>query len=247
MDKWDKSYPKIDSLEVFSKLLTERGRTLIEKVEPKYYQRFKTCEKLGLNANQTHNECDPLLIGNLNKFVNILEALYEVRYYWKRLTETSRLLEVKPPVTEPEQINNAQWFTYSLDSYWHAQYGFLERIKILLNRLERAFKLKKDAEERILLREFIDLIEQAHSITKAARDPIAHQQSMGIEGWRVRHDWEASLVRESKWDFIEVYDNRMLYDKEFYLGYIRQWVEAIYETMGNVFRRLALLPLDKLG
>ena len=247
MDKWDKSYQKIDSLEIFSKLLTERGRTLMEKVEPKYYQRFKTCEKLGLNTNQTHNECDPLLIGNLNKFVDILEALYEVRYYWKRLTETSRLLEVKPPVTEPGQINNAQWFTYNLDSYWHAQYGFLQRIKTLLTRLERAFKLKKDAEERILLREFIDLIEQAHSITKIVRDPIAHWQSQGIEGWRVRHDWESSLIREGKWDFIEVYDNRMLYDKEFYLGYLRQWVRAIYETMGNVFKRLTLFPLDKLG
>ena len=247
MDEWDKSYQKIDSLEVFSKLLTERGRTLIEKVEPKYYQRFKTCEKLGLNANQTHNECDPLLIGNLNKYVDILEALYEVRYYWKRLTETSRLLEVKPPVTEPEQINNAQWYTYNLDSYWHAQYGLLERIKIFLTRLERAFKLKKDAEERKLLREFIDLIEQAHSITKVARDPIAHKQSQGVEGWRVRHDWESSLIIEEKSDFIEIYDNRMLYDKEFYLGYIRQWVQTIYETMGNVFRRLALLPLDKLG
>jgi len=241
-----KPYPVIPSLEKFWELLQQHGQTLLGELEPAYYTRFETCKKLGLSPKQTHKECDPLLSGKFNRLVDLLESLYEVRYYWKRLTEVARLLEVTPPVTTPSQISEAQWFIYNLDSYSHAEYGLLERIKKFLTQLERRLKLKQDAPERRIIREHINLLELPRSGARMVRDPLAHFQSQGVVGWRNDHQWEASLLADDEADFIEIYDTRMLHDKEFYLGYIRQWVPNFYETIDSIFQQLASFPIDKL-
>jgi len=241
-----KNYPLIDPLESFWELLNLHGQKLLEELEPDYCKRFIDCKKLGLTPRQTHAACDSLLRGRFKGFVELIEALHEVRYYWKRLSEISRLLESAPPTTSPYQINNAQWFVYNLDSYWYAVYGLEERLITFLTRLERCFQGKEKTEIRAQIRNYVQTIKQIHIGTKKARDPMVHMRSQGVVGWRDGHDWEASLLVEEKMDFIEIYDNRMLHDKEFYLGYIRAWVPMINETLDNIFKQLSLFPIGQL-
>ena len=240
------SYPVIPPLGQFRNLLEDQGVTILRESEPAYVKRFETCLTLGLNPSQVLSECNPLLSGKFSKFVDLLESLYEVKYYWKRLTETARLLEVKVPKTPVHQINEASWFVCNLDAYLHATYGLEERIITFLTRFERMYKSPSTEETELLelWTKAIKLIKTKG--TKKMRDPVAHIRSQGVQGWRDDHQWEAALVRNDRLDLIEIYDNNFLQHKKFYLSYIRIWVPQYFEWLSVIFDRLCTFSFDKL-
>lgn len=240
------SYPVIKTIEQFRNLLEDRGVAILREKEPAYVKRFETCLTLGLNPSQVLSECNPLLSDKFGKFVDLLESLYEVRYYWKRLTETARLLEVNVPETPFNQISEASWFIYNLDAYLHAEYGLEDRVITFLTRFKRVYKLPS-TEERDLLEMWIKAIKIVKTKgTKKLRDPLAHIRSQDVQGWRYDHQWEAALVRNDKADLIEIYDNNFLQHREFYLSYIRIWVPQSFEMLSTMFGRLCTFSLDKL-
>jgi len=240
------SYQVIHSYGKFKELIYQRGLVLLQKKEPSYYTRFRTCETLRLEPSQTLKECNPLLSGKFNRFVDLLESLYEVGYYWKRLTETARLLEVNVPGTPHQQMDESSWFIYNLDSYWHAAYGLEERIIKFLTIFKRVYKSPSN-EEAALLDIWIKATKMLKTeATKKVRDPLAHFRSQGVQGWRNDHQWEASLLRNEKADFIEIYDNNYLQHRDFYLGNVRNWVPQYYETLSIIFDRLCSFPLNRL-
>jgi hypothetical protein len=240
------SYPVIPPLERFRNLLEDRGITILPEREPAYVERFETCLTFGLNPTQVLSECNPLLSGKFSKFVDLLESFYEVRYYWKRLTETARLLEVSVPETPFNQISEASWFIYNLDSYWHAVYGLEDRIITFLTRLKRMYE-SPSTEDTELLEIWTKAIKTVKTKgTKKVRDPLAHTRSQGVQGWRDDHQWEAALVRNYRADFIEIYDNNFLQHKEFYSTYVRMCVSQYWEMLSTMFDRLCTFSLDKL-
>lgn len=240
------SYPVIPPLEQFRNLLEDRGATILREQEPAYVKRFEACLTLGLTPSQVLPECNPLLSGRFSKSVDLLESFYEVGYYWKRLTETARLLEVNVPETPFNQMSEASWFIYNLDAYWHAEYGLEDRILTFLTRFKRAYKLPS-TEETGLLKNWTEAIRIVKTKgTKKIRDPLAHTRSQGVQGWRYDHQWEAGLVRNDKADLIEIYDNNYLKHKEFYLAYIRTWVPQYRETLSIMFARLCTFSLERL-
>jgi hypothetical protein len=240
------SYPVIPPLGQFRNLIEDRGATILREKEPTYVKRFETCLSLGLNPSQVLSECNPLLSGEFGKFVDLLESLHEVNYYWKRLTETARLLEVNVPETPFNQINEASWFVYNLDSYWHAVYGLEDRTVNFLTRFGRMYESPstEEIESLEIWTNAIKLIKTKG--TQKVRDPLAHIRSQGVQGWRDDHQWEAALVRNDKPDLIQIYDNNFLQHKEFYLSYIRIWVPQYFETLSTIFVRLCTFSLDKL-
>jgi len=240
------SYPVIQHYEKFKELINKRGLVLLQEKEPRYYERFRTCETLSLKPGQTLKECNPLLSGKFNRFVDLLESLYEVGYYWKRLTETARLLEVNVPETPHQQMNEASWFIYNLDSHWHATYGLEERIIKFLKIFKRMYKSPSN-EETASLDIWIEATKMVKThATKKVRDPLAHFRSQGVQGWRDDHQWEAALLRNDKSDFIEIYDKNYSQHKEFYLGHIRTWLPQYGETLAIIFDKLCTFSLERL-
>lgn len=239
------SYPNIPNLEKFRQRLDEQGKKLFLENEPRYCKCFLTCDTLGFMAEQTHKECDPLLSNKLDKYLNLCESFYEVRYYWKRLSETVRLIQVSVPLTSP-QIRGSSWFIYNLDFYWHTMYGLEDRIIRFFKKFKRMYKSPIPEE-----RKFLDSCIEAFNLTKTKgtkqiRDPLAHYRSQGVQGWRLRHDWEAALIREGTEELIEAYDNQYLTHIDFYLGYIRTWFPQTHDTLDTIFSKLCTFSLDKL-
>jgi len=246
MTAFSDSYQVIQSYEKFKELINKRGLVLLQEKEPSYCQRFRTCETLRLNPSQTLKECNPLLSGEFNRVVDLMESLYEVGYYWKRLTETARLLEANVPETPLQQMHKASWFIYNLDYYWQTTYGLQERLIKFLTILKRMYK-KPSSEESELLKTYIDTLRIVKRETgDKVRNPLVHYRSQGVQGWRDDHQWENALVRNDTADFIEIYDNNYLQHREFYLGYIRMWIPQYYETLSIMFDRLCTFSLDRL-
>jgi hypothetical protein len=240
------SYPVLQSYEKFKELINRRGSVLLQEKEANYYERFRTCETLRLKPSQILKECNPLLTGKFSRFVDLLESLYEVGYYWKRLTETARLLEVKVPETPNQQINEGSWIIYNLDSYWHADYSLEERIIRFLTIFKRMYKSPSN-EEAASLDIWIEATKMVKTeATKKMRDPLAHFRSQGVQGWRDDHHWEAALLIKDNSDFIEIYDNNYFKHKESYLRYIRTWVSQRGETLSIMFDRLCTFSIDGL-
>ena len=240
------SYQVIQSYEKFKELIDKRGLVLLLEREPSYCQRFRTCETLRLKLSQTVKECNPLLSGKFNRFVDLLESLYEVGYYWKRLTETARLLEVNAPKTPINQIDEASWFIYNLDFYWHAAYGLEDRIIRFLKIFKRLYK-SQDTEEAKLLKTYIGTFNTLKTKgTKLVRDPLSHFRSQGIQGWRNVHQWETALLRNYNADFVEGYDRGYLEYKDFYLDNIRTWIPQYSETLSVMFESLSTFSLERL-
>lgn len=247
MRAFSDSYQVIQSYENFKELINKRGLVLLQGKEPSYCERFRTCETLRLKPSQTLKECNPLLSAKFNRFVDFLESIYEVGYYWKRLTETARLLEVNVPETPLQQMDEASWFIYNLDSYWHAAYGLEERVIKFLTIFKRMYK-SPSTEEKNLLELYIEAIKMVKTkATKKVRDPLAHFRSQGVQGWRNDHVWEEALLRNDNANFIEIYDKNYLQHRDFYLDYIRMWVPQYGETLSIMFDRFSTFSLERLG
>ena len=150
MTAFSDSYQLIQSYEKFKELINNRGLVLLQEKEPSYCQRFRTCETLMLKPSQTLKVCNTLLSGKFNRFVDLQESLYEVGLYWKRLTETARLLEANVPKTPLQQMTEASWFIYNLDFYWHAVYSLEERIIRFLTIFKRLYKSPSNEEAALL-------------------------------------------------------------------------------------------------
>ena len=246
MTAFSDSYQVIQSYENFKELINKRGLVLLQEKEPSYCAHFRTCKTLSLEPSQTLKECNQLLSGKFNRFVDLLESLYEVGYYWKRLTETARLLEANVPETLSKQINEASWFVYNLDFYWHVDYSLEERIITFLTIFKRMYK-SQSTEETALLEIWIKANKMLKTeATKKVRDPLAHTRSQGVQGWRDEHHWEAALILNNKSDFIEIYDNRLLQSRDVYLSYTRTWVQQRFEATCLMFDRLCSFSLERL-
>ena len=246
MTAFSDSYQVIQSYGKFKELINKRGLALLQENEPSYCQRFRTCETLGVEPSQTLRECNPLLSSKFNRFVDLLESIYEVGYYWKRLTETARLLEVNVPETSLKQMDKASWFIYNLDSYWHAAYGLEDRLIRFLTIFKRMYE-SPSIEERKLLELYTEAIKMVKTkATTKVRDPLAHFRSQGVQGWRNDHQWEAALLSNDNSDFMEIYDNNYLEHKDFYLDYIRIWVPQYGETLSIMFDRLSTFSFERL-
>jgi hypothetical protein len=241
------SYPVIESYEKFKELVNDRGLALLQEKEPNYCGRFRNCQTIGLNASKTLEECTPLLSGKFDRFLDLLESIYEVGYYWKRLTETARLLEINVPVTPLRQMEEASWFIYNLDFYWHTDYGLQERLIRFLTIFKRMYK-SPTPEDKESLETYIKAFKMLKTkATSVVRDPLAHYRSQGVQGWRNDHHWEAALLLDVKSDFMEIYDRNYLKHKDSYLNYVRKWMSQHGETLSNIFDSLCTFSLDKLG
>jgi len=240
------SYQLIQPYENFKELINKRGSVLLKETEPNYCQRFQTCETLGLTPKQILKQCSPLLSGKFNRFIDLLESLFEVGYYWKRLTETARLLEVNVPKTPNNQIHEASWFIYNLDFYWHAAYGLEERIICFLTRFKKIYKSPSPEEAKLLELWIVATKKLKTEGTKKVRDPLAHFRSQGVQGWRNDHQWEAGLIRNDPVDLIKAYDSSYLRHRQFYLDYVRMWVPQRGKALSIIFDRLCSFSLDRL-
>lgn len=238
------NYAVIPSIELFYQSLFKRGELVIKEREPSYYSRFQACITLHLKPKEVHESCDSLLKGNLDKFIALIESLYEVRYYWKRFYEVFKILESNPATQE--KITNAQWFIYNLDYLWHVQYSLEERLLTFLKRLKRYYNQPGDIEITKLIDSFLNVVNTSEKGTKLMRHPITHERSAGVVGWRNSHDWESSFASGDYSDLIDIYDERMLHDKEFYMGYIRKWMGEREQGMEAMFQGLLAIPLDRV-
>ncbi len=246
MANFEESYPKIQSYEKFKELINKRGFVLLQEKEPAYCQRFHACETLGLKPRQIMKECNPLLSGKFNRFIDLLESVNEVGYYWKRLTEMARLVEVKAPETPHQQMHEASWFIYNIDYYFHIVYGLQERTIKFLTIFRRMYKSPSPEEAKLLelYTEVTKTVEKKGA--KLVRHPLVHERSQAVDGLRDAHEWEASLLRNDTSIFIEAYDKHYLQEKEFYLKYIRTWVPQYGETLSIMFDRLCAFSLERL-
>jgi len=240
------SYQAIKSYGIFNELVYQRGLIILQEQESSYCERYRTCKTLMLKPRETLKECNPLLSGKFNRFVDLLESLYEIGYYWKRLTETARLLEVNVPETPLKQMDEASWFIYNLDSYWHVAYGLEERLIKFLTIFKRMYK-SPNSEELKILEVFTKATKTLKMEgAKKVRNPLAHFRSQGVQGWRNDHQWEAALLRNDNSDVIEIYDKNYLQHKDFYLGYVRMWVPQHSEMLSIMFDRLSTFSLERL-
>lgn len=240
------SYPVIQSYEKFKELINKRGLVLLQEREPSYYGRFRTCQTLKLEPSQTLNECNPLLSGKFNRFVDLLESLFEVGYYWKRLTETVRLLQANVPETPLQQMNEASWFIYNFDFYWQTIYSLQDRFIKFLTIFKRMYK-SPSPEEADFLENYIEKFKIVkRGMSELVRNPLVHNRSQGVQGWRNNHDWEAALLRNDNSDFIEIYDKNFLQHKDFYLANFLNWVPVQGEALSIMFDRLSTFSLERL-
>lgn len=246
MTAFSDSYQLIQPYQNFKELINKRGSVLLKETEHSYCQLFQTFEAFYLTPNQILKQCNPLLSGKFNRFIDLLESLFEVGYYWKRLTETARLLEVKVPKTPNNQIREASWFIYNLDFYWHAAYGLEERMIRFLKIFKKMYKSPSPEEAKLLELWIVATKMLKTEGTKKVRDPIAHFRSQGVQGWRNDHQWEAGLIRNDATDLIEAYDRSYLSHRQFYLDYVRMWVPQRGKALSIIFDRLCTFPLDRL-
>jgi len=187
-----------------------------------------------------------MLSGKFSRFVDLLESLFEVGYYWKRLTETGRLLQANVPETPLKQMNEASWFIYNFDFYWQTVYSLQDRFIKFLTIFKRMYK-SPSPEEADLLEKYIGGFKIVKTgMSELVRNPLVHYRSQGVQGWRNDHQWEAALLRNDNSDFTEIYDKNFLQHKDFYLANFLKWVPVQGEALSIMFDRLSTFSLERL-
>lgn len=247
------SYEHIKSLDEFWEKLWQRAREQLTVIEPQFVNRLATCHKLGIPFDKSRSESVPLLSGEFDTFIDLIESLHEVRYYWKRLSEASRLFKASPTVkTNPlptgPPLSESEWFIYHLDFWWHAAYGLFDRFEIFVTRLERRLALSKDSDARKYISSIRNRIKQTHKEIAKVRDPVAHYCSQGLQGLRKDHIWEESLALNIQEDEVAVYDEAFMLHRDFYEKHVSYWTTLIQNVvLGETFSMLIeKVPFDKI-
>jgi hypothetical protein len=193
-----------------------------------------------------------LLIGRFDGFVNLVEALHEVKYYWKRLSEASRLFEATDnvradPINLEPPINENEWFLYHLDNWWHAIYGLLERLKKFLTQLDRRLEVQENEHIRIYIQEAILATKKTNDLFGKVRHPIAHHTSQGIQGLKADHMWEMEIALGIADDTVAKYDEAFMLHREFYEEHVAGYTSMMRDLLDMVFSELLLqVPFDKI-
>jgi len=241
------SYSHIKSLDEFWEKLWQRARERLNDAEPEFVTRFLACRQLGLPIDKCYTESTPLLSGGLGTVIDLIESLHEVRYYWKRLTEAYRLLKASPLPTDPP-LSESEWFTYHLDSWWHALYGLFERLLRFVTRLERRLNLPVDSEVRGYIKEVRGAILQTRRKITVARDPVAHYRSQGLEGLRKDHIWEGNLASNTSDDEVTTYGEAFILHRNDHEEFVSNWMHIVRDlVLDGTFSKLAKqVPFDKI-
>jgi hypothetical protein len=248
------SYSQIKSLDEFWEKLWQRARELFPNIEPQFVSKFLACQQLGLPIDQCCKESIPLLSGKFETFIDLMESLHEVRYYWKRLSEAYRLFKISPlikisPLSTEPLVSESEWFIYHLDFWWHALYGLFDRFNIFITRLDRRLNLPKDSEVREYIRNIRGNIEQTREPIAKIRDPVAHYRSQGLQGLRKDHIWEGDLVLNLLDDRVTLYDEAFMLHRDYYEEFVSNWTSLIKDVVleGTFSILVQKVPFDKIG
>ncbi|MDD5312819.1 MAG: hypothetical protein PHO26_07275 [Dehalococcoidia bacterium] len=232
--------------------LWQSGGNRLAYDEPAFTERIGACKKLNLPYGKCCSESTPLLTGRFNGFANLLEALHEVRYYWKRLSEVERLFraadqvganphEVEPPITENE------WFIYHLDYWWQVTYSLFERFNKFLTQVERRLEVPQNAELRTYLKEVKQAAQKTSDLFGKGRHQIAHHSSQGMQGLKADHVWETEIALGIANDKVAMYDEAFMLHRDFYEERVPAYTSMIRDFLDMVFPGLLLrVPFDKI-
>lgn len=238
--------PTIKNYEDFFELLIKQGSVFLEQNEPNYCNKFRELEKMGMDISKIQKKCNKLLNGKLNNFVELVESLSEVGYYWKRITEVYILLETDVPYTPIYELNEASWFVYNCDFFWHSAYSLEERLMRFLKKFKRMYRSPSTEETKYLdgWVKYIDMMK--NKITKQVRDPLAHVQSRYVDIWHEGHFWEAKLIRKDFVEFIDLYEGVSFGNRDIYNKYLRELVLDYLNTLSFIFNQLCTFSLHRL-
>ncbi|MGD0354930.1 MAG: hypothetical protein ABSB31_05765 [Dehalococcoidia bacterium] len=232
--------------------LWQTGGVRLKDNEPSFTTRIEACRKLNLPFGKCCAESIPLLTGRFDAFVDLLEALHEVRYYWKRLSEVTRLfgaadqirtnvIKVEPPINENE------WFIYHLDYWWQVTFSLFERFNKFLIQLDRRLDAPQNAEVRAYLKEASHAAQKTRDLFGKGRHPIAHHSSQGIQGLKADHVWETEIVLGIVDDKVAKYDEAFMLHRDFYEERITEYTPMFRDLLDMIFSELLLrVPFDKI-
>ena len=242
----------IQSVDDFWDKLWQNGAVKLRKDEPAFLNRIDVCQKSDLSYGKCCDESIPILTGKFDKFVNLLESLHEVRYYWKRLSEATRLFEISnqwkaSPINTTPLINENEWFIYHLDNWWHAVYGLLERLEKFLTQLDRRLGVEQDSEIKAYIKEAIRATKETNELFGKVRNPIAHHSSQGVQGLKADHHWEMEIALAISDDKVAKYDEAFMLHRDFYEERIAEYYAMIRGLLDMVFSGLlAKVPFGKI-
>lgn len=242
----------IHSMDEFWNKLWQSGGSRLAEDEPAFIARIEVCQKLNLPFDKCCDESVPQLTGKFDGFVNLLEALHEVRYYWKRLSETARLfgaadqvrtnpIKVNPPIVENE------WFIYHLDYWWHAAYSLFDRLQKFLTQIDRRLAVPQDSEIRAYIKEAALAARRTVELFGKVRNPIAHHTSQGVQGLKADHLWEVEIALGIVDDKVAKYDEAFMLHRDFYEDHVAKFTPVIRDLLNMVFSELLLrVPFGKI-
>jgi len=242
---------KIKSFYDFEELLCKQGLKFLEQNEPEYCKKFKELEKQGLSIKNIKQRCDKLLTGKIDKFIDLLESLSEVGYYWKRLMEVIFLVETKTPEellfnSKIFQNQHMSWLAYNCDYFWYSIYSLEERLIVFLKKFKRMYNSPSTSETQYLEGWIKSVKISKNEFTKTIRDPMTHIQSRYADIYRERHFWESKLIRKDYIDFYELYELNCFMSKNDELKLMQLLGLEYYEELSFIFDQLCTFSLERL-
>ena len=238
--------PTIKNYEDFYELLIKQGLIFLEKNEPIYCKKFRELQNRGVDNTKIRKNCNKLLEGKLDKYIELIESLTEVGYYWKRVTEVHILLETYAPETPIYELNEYSWFAYNCDCFWHSIYSLEERLIRFLKKFKRMYR-SPSIEETKYLGAWIESTNEIRTeFTKRIRDPLAHTKSPYVDVWHDGHFWEAKLISKDFEDFIDIYECTNFFNREYMKKMFKDIVLEYLNRLSFIFNQLCTFSLDRL-